>query len=55
MTEGRSGGRVTGDAPPAACLEPADYVDSGGLNVVAFARKACEGAADPVTKAVRLY
>ena len=46
---------MSGDEPTAACLEPAEYVDSGAPNVVAFARKVCEGAADPVTKAVRLY
>ena len=43
------------DDPTAACLEPAEYVDSGAPNIVAFARKVCEGATDPITRAVRLY
>jgi transglutaminase-like putative cysteine protease len=46
---------MTRDDPTAACLEPAEYVDSGAPNVVAFARKVCEGATDPITRAVRLY
>ncbi len=43
------------DDPTAACLEPAEYVDSGAPNIVAFARKVCEGATDDITRAVRLY
>jgi len=43
------------DEPTAACLEPAEFVDSAAPGVVAFARKACEGATDLVAKAVRLY
>jgi len=43
------------DEPTAACLAPAEYVDSATPNVVAFARKVCEGAADDITRAVRLY
>lgn len=43
------------DEPTAACLEPAEYVDSGAPDIVAFARKVCEGAPDPITRAVRLY
>jgi len=43
------------DDPTAACLEPAEYVDSGAPTIVAFARKVCEGATDDVTRAVRLY
>ena len=46
---------MSGDEPTAACLEPAEFVDSGAPNVVAFARQACEGATDPITRAVRLY
>jgi len=52
---GPSTGRMGGDSPTAACLEPAEFVDSAAPNVVAFARQACEGATDPITKAVRLY
>jgi transglutaminase-like putative cysteine protease len=43
------------DEPTAACLEPAEFVDSAAPNIVAFAREVCEGAADPITGAVRLY
>ena len=43
------------DEPTGACLEPAEYVDSGAPNIVAFARKVCEGVADVITRAVRLY
>ncbi len=38
-----------------ACLDPAEYVDSGAPNIVAFAQKVCEGVTDPIAKAVRLY
>ena len=43
------------DDPTAACLGPAEYVDSSASNIVAFARKVCEGATDDITRAVRLY
>lgn len=43
------------DAPTAQCLETAEYVDSAAPDIIAFARKVCEGAADDITKAVRLY
>lgn len=43
------------DEPTTACLEPAEFVDSGAPNVVAFARQACEGATDDIARAVRLY
>jgi transglutaminase-like putative cysteine protease len=43
------------DEPTAAYLEPAEYVDSTTPNIVAFARQVCEGATDPITRAVRLY
>ena len=43
------------DEPTGACLEPAEYVDSSAPNIVAFARQACEGATDDITRAVRLY
>jgi transglutaminase-like putative cysteine protease len=36
-------------------LAPAEYVDSGAANVTAFAREAAGEAADPLTRAVRLY
>ncbi len=43
------------DEPTGVCLEPAEYVDSGAPNIVAFARKVCEGATDDIARAVRLY
>jgi transglutaminase-like putative cysteine protease len=43
------------EEPTVACLEPGEFVDSAAPSVVAFARKVCEGAIDPITKAVRLY
>ena len=43
------------DEPTGECLEPAEYVDSAAPNIVAFARQACEGATDPITRAVRPY
>jgi transglutaminase-like putative cysteine protease len=43
------------DEPTGACLEPAEYVDSAAPNIVAFARQACEGATDDITRAVRLF
>ena len=46
---------MSSGAPTAACLEPAEFVDSAAPNIVAFARQACEGATDPISKAVRLY
>ncbi len=46
---------MSSDEPPGACCEPAEYVDSAAPNIVAFARKVCEGATDPITRAVRLY
>ena len=46
---------MSGDEPTGACLEPGEYVDSGAPNIVAFAGKVCEGATDPITRAVRLY
>ncbi len=36
-------------------LQPAEYIDSAAENVVGFGRQACEGAADEVDRAVRLY
>ena len=36
-------------------LAPGQYVDSGAANVAAFAREAAGGAADPLTRAIRLY
>jgi transglutaminase-like putative cysteine protease len=44
-----------GEEPTGACLEAAEYVDSGAPNIVAFARKVCEGATDDISRAVRLY
>lgn len=46
---------MSSDEPTGACLEPGEYVDSGAPNIVAFAGKVCEGATDPITRAVRLY
>ena len=43
------------DDPTVACLDPAEYVDSGAPNIVAFARKVCEGATDDITRAMRMY
>lgn len=43
------------EEPAAACLETGEFVDSAAPNIVAFARKTCEGATDDVTRAVRLY
>ena len=43
------------EQPPPACLETGEFVDSAAPNIVAFARKTCEGATDDVTRAVRLY
>ena len=43
------------DEPTGARCEPAEYVDSAAPNIVTFARTVCEGATDPITKAVRLY
>jgi transglutaminase-like putative cysteine protease len=34
---------------------PTAFVDSDAENVVAFARRACDGATDEITKAVRLF
>ncbi len=36
-------------------LQPAEYIDKDAENIVAFARQACDGATDDLTKAVRLY
>ena len=55
MTEGFSTEPMSRDEPTAACLEPAEYVDSAVPEIVAFARKVCEGASDDITRAVRLY
>jgi transglutaminase-like putative cysteine protease len=43
------------EGPPAACLETGEFVDSAAPNIVAFARRICEGATDDVTRGVRLY
>ena len=43
------------DEPAAACLAAGEFVDSAAPNIVAFARKICEGATDDVMRAVRLY
>src|SRR5712691_12536048 len=40
---------------PRQYLLPTSYVDSDAENVVAFARRVCEGATDDIAKAVRLY
>ena len=41
--------------PTETFLKPAEYLDSGAPNIVAFARQAREGATDDIAKVVRLY
>ncbi|HET8578571.1 MAG TPA: transglutaminase family protein [Methylomirabilota bacterium] len=46
---------MASDDSPSQFLEPGTFVDSDADNIVGFAREACGGASDAITKAVRLF